>query len=489
MGKLTEMLYDGRRQIGTASPASSKKQWVQQQASAFVRAAKSEIRKTFHFRNTIAALAVCALTSVGVYTVQDKIAAATPVYRVYIDGEYSGVVRDKALLEDQMVSYGALLKSNVKFLPVHQTVKSTNEWTVANAISESTKTMVDMVIVRVNGQDIVHVKDQETAEKLIKTLESKYVKADSNATVRTSEQVDFVPMRGDKQLLVSFETALSLVSQSKNERKTYVVSRGDSLWDIATKNEISVDELTQANPEIGDIDELSEGQRINLVAVEPLISVESVSEETREITTNYEVEYKDDNSLDVGTEKIIQEGKEGKKNQVLKVTRRNGVKQQEDVLSEQVVSEPVKEIISKGTRKQTYSSYSGGAAAAVSGSWAYPIGGGYISSQYGENRGGKAHNAIDIAASTGTPVYASNNGTVIQAGDYGDGYGNCIRISHSNGIVSIYGHLSSMNVSVGQAVQKGQRIGGVGSTGQSTGSHLHYEVRVNGVQVNPAPYM
>ncbi|MBL0386953.1 M23 family metallopeptidase [Tumebacillus sp. ITR2] len=489
MGKLTEMLYDRRRHIGTASQARSKKEWMQEKTAAFIRAAKSEIRKTFNFRNSIAALAVLALTSVGVYTAHDKVASASPVYKVYIDGEYTGVVRDQSLLQEQMKSYGSLLKAHVAFAPVHQAVKGTNDWTVANAISESTKTMVDMVVVRVNGQDIVHVKDKETAEKLIKTLESQYVKADSNATVKLSEQVDFVPLRGDKQTLVSFDAALALVQQGKNERKTYVVSRGDSLWDIASKNNLSVEDLHAANPEIADIDELSEGQQINLVAVEPLISVDSTTEETRELTTNYEIEYKDDDSLDVGTEKIVQDGQEGKKTQNLRITRHNGNVTKEEVLSEQVTVEPVKEIISKGTHKQTYSSYSGGSAAPVSGSWAYPIGGGYISSQYGENRGGKPHLALDIAAATGTPVYASNNGTVIQAADLGDGYGNCIRISHSNGVVTIYGHLSSMNVSVGQAVQKGQRIGGVGSTGQSTGSHLHYEVRVNGVHVNPAPYM
>lgn len=488
MGKLTDKLYDGRRHKGTASQARSKKEWIQATAAAFWKAAKSEIRQTFHFRNTIAAIAVLALTSVGLYTAQDKVASASPVYRVYLDGDYSGVVRDKSLLEDQMKSYGERLKVNVSFLPVHQAVKSTNEWHIANAISESTKTMVDMVIVRVNGQDLVHVKDIETAKKLIATLEAKYVKPDSDATVRTSEDIDFVPWRGDKQTLTSFEAALSLVQQGKNERKTYVVSRGDSLWDIASKNKISVEDLSKANPEIANIDELAEGQQINLVAVEPLISVEATTNETRELTTNFEVEYKDDANLDVGTEKIVQDGKPGKKSQTLRVTRRNGIVTKEDVMSEQVIAEPVKEVVSKGTRKQTYSSYSGSAAAA-SGSWAYPIGGGYISSQYGENRGGKPHLALDIAASTGTPVYASNNGTIIQAADLGDGYGNCIRIAHSNGVQTIYGHLSSMNVSVGQAVQKGQRIGGVGSTGWSTGSHLHYEVHVNGVPVNPAPYM
>ncbi|KEO81637.1 M23 family metallopeptidase [Tumebacillus flagellatus] len=488
MGKLTEMLYDRRRHIGTASQARSKKEWMKEQTAAFIRAAKSEFRKTFNVRTSIAALAVLALTSVGVYTAHDKVKTATPVYRVYIDGEYTGVVRDQASIQEQMEKYGPLLKAHVAFLPVHQAVKGTNEWTVANAIAESTKTMVDMVVVRVNGQDIVHVKDKETAEKLIQTLEAQYVKPDSNATVKLSEQVDFVPLHADKQTLVSFDAALALIQQGKNERKTYVVSRGDSLWDIASKNNITVDQLAQANPNIADVDALAEGQQINLVAVEPLISVDTVSEETRELTTNYEVEYRDDDSLDVGTEKIIQDGKEGKKTQTVRITRHNGAVTKEDVLSEHVTAEPVKEIISKGTHKQAYSSYSG-SAAPVSGSWAYPIGGGYISSQYGENRGGKPHLAIDIAAAMGTPVYASNNGTVIQAGDLGDGYGNCIRISHSNGVVTIYGHLSSMNVSVGQAVQKGQRIGGVGSTGDSTGAHLHYEVRVNGVHVNPTPYM
>lgn len=95
---------------------------------------------------------------------------------------------------------------------------------------------------------------------------------------------------------------------------------------------------------------------------------------------------------------------------------------------------------------------------------------------------------MDIAAPSGNAVYASNNGTVIYAG-WDGGYGKTIRIRHGNGIVSTYAHLSTINVSVGQKVTKGSVIGGVGSTGNSTGPHLHYEVRINGAVVNPQPYM
>jgi murein DD-endopeptidase MepM/ murein hydrolase activator NlpD len=77
---------------------------------------------------------------------------------------------------------------------------------------------------------------------------------------------------------------------------------------------------------------------------------------------------------------------------------------------------------------------------------------------------------------------------VIFAG-WDGGYGYAVRISHGNGIVSVYAHLSAINVSAGQQAGKGDVIGRVGSTGQSTGPHLHYEVRVNGIRVNPSAYM
>lgn len=486
MGKLTEFLYDTSRHIMAASQAGIKKGYQQLQEKNVWELVKSEIRTTFHTRNTAAVFAVLMLTSVGVYTVSEKVSQAGEVYRVYIDGSYQGVVRDKSLIEDTITALGSKLTVQVKYEAVHQAVNSTSEGMIAYELVKSTKTFSEMVAIRVNGKDVVYVKDQATATALIEKIKNQY--AQPNAKTELADVVDFVPVNDEDNKITPSDKAFDLIIQGTNEKKTYVVSRGDSLWDIASKNKMTVEELHEANPAIVDVDELKEGQKINLVANEPLINVETTVEETRELTTNYEIERRDDDSLYLGTEKVLQEGVPGKKSQKVRVIRKNGAFVSEEVLAEQVIVEPKKEIVLKGKKKQDYSSYINGQAAA-SGSWAYPIAGGYISSIYGENRGGKPHLAIDIAASTGTTVFASNGGAVIQAGDIGDGYGNCIRISHGNGVVTIYGHLSSMSVSVGQTVEKGQRIGGVGSTGWSTGSHLHYEVRVGGVQVNPAPYM
>jgi murein DD-endopeptidase MepM/ murein hydrolase activator NlpD len=96
----------------------------------------------------------------------------------------------------------------------------------------------------------------------------------------------------------------------------------------------------------------------------------------------------------------------------------------------------------------------------------------------------RMHQGIDFAAPTGTPVVASAPGRVVQAG-WGGGYGNVIRIEHGKGMVTRYAHLSRMNVRVGEQVGQGERIGAVGSTGLSTGPHLHYEVWVKGKPVNP----
>ena len=97
------------------------------------------------------------------------------------------------------------------------------------------------------------------------------------------------------------------------------------------------------------------------------------------------------------------------------------------------------------------------------------------------------HGGLDIGAGQGATIVAAGSGTVILA-SYNGGYGNCVMINHGNGIVTLYGHMESISVSNGQQVSKGQTIGKVGSTGVATGPHCHFEIRVNGAQVDPAPY-
>ena len=101
---------------------------------------------------------------------------------------------------------------------------------------------------------------------------------------------------------------------------------------------------------------------------------------------------------------------------------------------------------------------------------------------------GAQHAGLDMAGAHGEPIYAAATGRVVRAERYG-AYGNTVDIDHGRGIMTRYAHLSSINVSVGDRVEMGQRIAGMGSTGRSTGTHLHYEVRIDGQPVNPRPFI
>ena len=118
----------------------------------------------------------------------------------------------------------------------------------------------------------------------------------------------------------------------------------------------------------------------------------------------------------------------------------------------------------------------------ATGKWLDPTRGAGVVSQGPHYHG----NAIDIAAPIGTPLYASDGGTVSHAGWMGS-YGNVVFVNHGNGYQTRYAHMSSIDVSNGQKVSRGQMIGRMGSTGNSTGSHIHFEILRNGVGTYPGP--
>ena len=148
---------------------------------------------------------------------------------------------------------------------------------------------------------------------------------------------------------------------------------------------------------------------------------------------------------------------------------------------------------------ETSNSYNAPSQIDAGDGWTWPIPGCYtITGGYGEGRSYESHGGTDIAAPIGTPIYAANSGTVIDtsndcshssagvgACNHGGGYGNHVWIQHDNGYQTIYGHMINTTVSTGEYVSKGQLIGYSGSTGWSTGPHLHFELRINGVRSNP----
>lgn len=153
--------------------------------------------------------------------------------------------------------------------------------------------------------------------------------------------------------------------------------------------------------------------------------------------------------------------------------------------------------VKTGTNSEGSSSGSSNKVYQSNDTWAWPVGNAscYISSGFGYRdasiSGWGYHGGIDISGSGfyGTPIYATRGGTVITAAYTETGYGHYVMIDHGDGFISIYGHCSTLYVSTGQTVSKGQHIANAGSTGNSTGPHLHFEIRYNGEKVNPLNYV
>ena len=118
------------------------------------------------------------------------------------------------------------------------------------------------------------------------------------------------------------------------------------------------------------------------------------------------------------------------------------------------------------------------------GSFGWPIAGRYISQYFYSY-----HLGIDVPGNTGDPVYSSDGGRVARAGWWPGGFGNAVKIDHGNGYVTLYAHMSAVQVVEGQRVKRGDVIGQMGSTGRSTGTHLHFEVRQGGALLNPLSFL
>ena len=203
----------------------------------------------------------------------------------------------------------------------------------------------------------------------------------------------------------------------------------------------------------------------------------------------YETEITEDDSQPEGYEEITQEGQNGTKQTTLRLTFVNGDQTDAVVTDEKEISKPVKEKKIVGTAK---SSENGGSGSGEStGSFMWPVPHTHSITSYMEWRWGRMHNGIDIAGGGdyGQPFVAADGGTVVWSGDDGGGYGNYVMIDHGNGYMTVYGHACELACSTGDYVSQGQVIGYIGSTGNSTGPHLHFEVRLDGEYQDPLNYV
>ena len=274
-----------------------------------------------------------------------------------------------------------------------------------------------------------------------------------------------------------------LLYSTKDEEVTYTVKKGDTWSEIAEDHGMTSKELLAMNPGY-DPNRLSIGEVLTLSAAVPYLTLTVTEQERYLADIPYDVAYTDSADLYQGDYKVTSKGVYGKADVVANVTYTNGEETERTVLSYTELQQPVTEQRLRGTKERP--------TWLPTGSFRWPVSGS-LTSRFGGRKspggiGSTNHKGIDIANRRGTPIYAADGGTVIYAG-WMRGYGYLVQISHGNGVVTYYGHNSSLTVSVGQHVYKGQQIAKMGSTGNSTGNHCHFEIRVNGVAKNPLNYL
>lgn len=209
----------------------------------------------------------------------------------------------------------------------------------------------------------------------------------------------------------------------------------------------------------------------------PFITVKVIGNVSKEQTIFATTVIKSSNTLMNGVSKIMREGKDGIKKVTLEAIVLNN-----KILSEKILNT---EITTPAQSKEIYvENYK---QKVLGTTYMNSPSRGSISSNFGM-RWGKMHKGIDIAANFGARINAALDGTVIYAA-WQEGYGNVIKINHGDGIETTYAHCSVIKVKKGEVVKTGEKIGEVGSTGNSTGPHLHFEVRKNGEAINPQDYM
>ena len=409
-------------------------------------------------------------------------------YRVVVNGQNFGAVSTQQMAKRAVFSaYDAIVnaqgtdykfeKASYHLVPVsHDRLQS--EELLINRIVTAFDGLTSAYGIAVDGKVVTALESEADGYDALAVVEAQY-KNENNET-HFANQVTVQQCRVHPEMIVSKEDAVKVLNGTKDALLTHTVSAGETFSSIALKYGVGTQQLLNANPDV--VPELlQQGEKILVAAPQPLVAVEATEVITIEESIPYEVEERKDSSIYKGTRNVISKGSRGKKEVVYEVVRVNNEVTKKTALSETVLSNPTKEVVAVGTKIKP--------ATAPTGVLARPYYG-TITARFGSSgsRWATTHTGIDYAGTTGDAIHAADGGTVTYAGWSGS-YGKMVKINHGNGLETWYAHMSSIAVKSGQKVAKGATIGRLGSTGNTTGPHLHFEVRKNGVAKNPSNYV
>ena len=340
----------------------------------------------------------------------------------------------------------------------------------------------DAYVLYVDGEKVVATTFPGALDDILAQLKLGYQTEDT-VDAYFVEDVEIRQEYVDTSYIMNLGYIAEILNATREGEVTYTVKSGDSYYSIADEYGISVDTLMKMNPGY-DPKILRVGDVLTISNAVPYLTVVNVERQCYVQDVPYPVEYTDDASMYQGEYKVTSPGVYGKADVTANVTYINGTETEREIVASVTLSQPVTEQQLRGTKERP-SWY-------PTGSFGWPCNG-IITSYFGRRNTGirgasTYHEAIDIANGYGTPIYASDGGTVIYSGWMG-GYGYLVKIDHGNGYVTYYGHNSSLLVSVGEHVHKGQQIARMGSTGISSGNHCDFRIQLNGTFLNPLNYL
>lgn len=295
-----------------------------------------------------------------------------------------------------------------------------------------------------------------------------------------SESIEIVETYLPEDELSDVDAARKLLTENQETQIIYKVKPGDTLSEISINVGLPLDDIIELNPSLENENSyIYVDQELLITVPEPELSVNWTEQAKIEEAYDLPITYIYNDSWYTNQQVTHQQPSSGYHEAVLSITHVNDEKTGSEVLYEEVFLEAVPKIVEKGT--------------IVPPTYIKPISGGRMTSQFGPRKAptkgaSTNHKGIDWATPIGTSVYASSGGTVAFAG-WGSGYGYVVFINHPDGRQTRYGHLSKIKCKTGDHVSQGQVIALSGNTGRSTGPHVHFEILINGSQVNPLNYL
>ncbi len=349
-------------------------------------------------------------------------------------------------------------------------------------LAASDEELTEAYGIYIDGRFIGAVEDKDEVEEALSERLMNYHVDGNVREVSYKNKVEYTQGIYLASSVMDQKATIDMLTSSTEKKAVYVAQSGDTKVTVAQKYNMSLDKLEELNPKLGS--KIKGGQVINVMETESYLPIQYVKDYETLSLLDYETVEIETSSLNVGMRAILVKGEKGERRSELEITYVDGIERSRKTIKSEVTKEPVLEQVGIGTYAARPDP--GVRVLTGSGQFAWPVDGGWISDPFGSDRN---HKGFDIAAPGGTDIYAAADGVVIAAGWNPGGYGYFVQIDHLDGYQTVYAHMSTVYATVDQQVTRGQLIGAVGTTGNSTGNHCHFEVRYMNICKDPELYL